>query len=112
MGGSKLGLTSFNLQLIDECVCLFVCFNERDDKIRVLPLTPPAVGVSVIELLADQMMGKWVEKKFLLNWQHLALNREGELYKLIWEILFLNLHTFFQQGTKKLEKKGGGGKPK
>lgn len=51
-------------------------------------------------------------KKFLLSWQHLALNREGELYKLIWESLFLNLHTFFQQGTKKLEKKGGGGKPK
>lgn len=42
------------------CVCLFVCFNEGDDKIGVLPLIPPAADVSVIELLVEQLMGKWV----------------------------------------------------
>lgn len=39
-------------------VCLFVCFKKGDDKIGVLPLIPLAVGVSVIELLVDQLMGK------------------------------------------------------
>lgn len=89
------------------CVCSFVCLHEGDDKIGVLPVIPPAVTGSLVELLAVQLMGKWVgENSSRAGSVQLSAVRLGSMK--LRGSLFLSLHALFY--GEKLKKERGRGK--